>query len=65
MKAYFAHLIHFVLVRLGLRPSDAKLELDKILQEENHKVYTQLEVDLEAISKSYNAEKQKINQTTN
>ena len=45
------------MVSLGIRPSDDELELNRICEQENQKVYLQLEIDLEAISKESKGEK--------
>jgi len=51
MKKYLDHLFDKIVSYLGFGPSDEELELDFICDEENQKVYRQLEFDLEAISK--------------
>ena len=52
MKTTLFKLYYRVLVSLGIKPSEEELELDRICEEENQKVYKQLEIDLEAISKN-------------
>lgn len=56
MKTYFVKILYRLLVSLGLRPSEEELELDRICEEENQKVYKQYEIDLDAISKEYKLE---------
>lgn len=56
MKATLVKLYYRVLVSLGIRPSDEELELDRICEQENQKVYKQFEIDLKAISKEYKLE---------
>ena len=56
MKTTLIKIFHKVLVSLGIRPSDEELELDRICEEENQKVYKQYEIDLDAISKKYKLE---------
>ena len=51
MNKFLRHLLDKIMSYLGLGPSDKELELDRICDEENQKVYRQLEFDLEAISK--------------
>ena len=56
MKIFLQQIVNRVLVNLGLRPTDEELELERICEEENQKIYKQLEIDLEAISKEYKFE---------
>ena len=53
MKIFLRQIVNRGLVNLGLRPSDEELELDRICESENQKIYKQFEIDLEAISKEY------------
>ena len=56
MKTTLIKIFHKVLVSLRIRPSDDELELNRICEQENQKVYLQLEIDLEAISKEHKVE---------
>lgn len=51
MKKNLIRIFHGALIFLGIKPSDEELELDRICELENQKVYRQLEIDLEVISK--------------
>jgi hypothetical protein len=56
MKRLLNHLFDQIMSSFGLGPSDEELELDRICDEENQKVYKQFEIDIEAISKKYKVE---------
>ena len=56
MKIFLQQIVNRVLVNLGLRPSDEELELDRICESENQKIYKQFKIDIEAISKEYKFE---------
>ena len=56
MNKFLKHLFNKIVSYLGLGPSDNELELDRICEAENQKVYKQFEIDLEAISKKYKIE---------
>ena len=57
MKTTLVKLFYRVLVSLGIRPSDEELKFERICEEENQKVYRQLEIDLDTISKEFKEEK--------
>ncbi len=53
MKKNLIRIFHRALIFLELKPSEKELELERICEMENQKVYKQFEIDLEAISKEY------------
>ena len=56
MKTFLTQLFYRILVSRGIRTSEEELELDRICDEENQKVYKQVEIDLVTISKEFKVE---------